>query len=113
MKTSKDQDKTKRKYPPGKSIESEEGRLVALATDLARKQLVEGKASSQVIVHYLKLGTTMAKLEMEKLKQEVEFTKAKTENLKSAQGMEQLYKDAIKAMQTYSGAETESDDFDD
>lgn len=92
-----------RKLKPAESPEAEEAQLVALATDLAREQLLNKTASSQVITHYLKLGTVKATLENEKLKQENELLKAKTESLQSMQRMEELYADAIKAMRSYSG----------
>lgn len=105
MKSSKINDKTRQKLPPGRTPEAEENKLIALATDLARKQLQEGTASSQVIAHFLKLGSTKEKLEQESLRQEVELKKAKTELLKANQRMEELYAEAINAMRTYSGAE--------
>ena len=61
---------------PALTPESRENQLVSLAINLAEKQLREGTASSQVITHYLKLGSTQAKLEQEKLKQENELLKA-------------------------------------
>ncbi|MBR1390783.1 MAG: hypothetical protein IJ567_04950 [Lachnospiraceae bacterium] len=55
-----------RKMRPALSPEARENQLVSLAVDLAEKQLLEGTASSQVITHYLKLGTTKERLEYEK-----------------------------------------------
>ena len=77
--------------------------MIALAVDLAEEQLREGTASSQVITHYLKLGTTKERIEREKLEKEVELLKAKTESLQSAKNMEELYANALKAMREYSG----------
>lgn len=88
---------------PAFTPEGREGQMIALAVDLAEKQLMEGTASSQVITHYLKLGSTKANLEREKLALENELTKAKTEAIQSQKRMEELYADAIKAMKEYSG----------
>lgn len=88
---------------PGFTPESRENQMISLAVDLAEKQLREGTASSQVITHFLKLGTTRAELEKEKLKRENELLRAKTESLQSAQKMEELFEEAIKAMSDYSG----------
>lgn len=96
------QSKAKRRRP-ALTPEGREGQLVALAVDLAEKQLIEGTASSQVITHYLKLGSSKSELEKEKLALENELTKAKTEAMKSQKRMEELYIDAIKAMKEYSG----------
>lgn len=89
---------------PALTPESREGQLVALAVDLAEEQLRNGTASSQVITHYLKLGSTRAELEREKLRKENELLKAKTEAIQSARHIEELYADAISAMKRYSGA---------
>lgn len=88
---------------PGLTPESEENRLIAKAMNLAERQLDEGTASSQVITHFLKLGTVKAELEKEKIINENLLLKAKTENLQSQQHIEELYANAIKAMQRYGG----------
>lgn len=92
-----------RKLRPALTPESRENQLIALAVDLAEKQLMEGTASSQVITHYLKLGSTKERLEKEKLEEENKLLRAKTEALKSAKRVEELYSDAISAMRKYSG----------
>lgn len=92
-----------KKMRPALTPEARENQLVSLAVDLAEKQLLEGTASSQVITHYLKIGSTKERLEMEKLKEENNLLKAKAEALKSAKRVEELYADAIKAMRKYSG----------
>jgi hypothetical protein len=96
---------------PGLTPESRENQMIALAVDLAEKQLQEGTASSQVITHFLKLGTTRAMLEKEKLERETELLRAKTETLQSAQRIEELYESAIKAMQRYGGHAGSEDDY--
>ena len=88
---------------PGLTPESEENRLISKAMKLAERQIDEGTASSQVISHFLKLGTTKAELEKEKLARENELLRAKTESLQSMARMEELYENAIKAMQKYGG----------
>ena len=89
--------------PPAKSDESRENQLISMAVDLAEKQIQEGTASSQVICHFLKLGTTKTRLEKEKLENENNLLKAKVENLKSQREVEELYKNALAAMKSYSG----------
>lgn len=88
---------------PAMSIEGREGQLVSLAIDLAEQQLRDGTASSQVITHYLKLGSTRERLERERLEEENKLLKAKTEALQAQKNYEELYANAIKAMQGYSG----------
>lgn len=92
-----------RKFEPALSPEARENQMIALAIDLAEKQLMEGTASSQVITHYLKLGSTKEKLEKEIMKEQKELLAAKRDALQSAKVIEELYKDAIEAFRSYSG----------
>lgn len=88
---------------PALTPEGREKQLIALAVDLAEEQLRNGTASSQVISHYLKLGTTREQLEQERLRTELELTKAKTEALESTKRIEELYTAAMAAFSDYSG----------
>ncbi len=107
--TKKDEDKQRRR-PPATSIEARENQLISLAVDLAEKQLEKGTASSQVITHYLKLGSTKERLEKEILQQQSKLLHAKTEQIQSAKKVEELYKNALDAMRSYSGQKEEDDD---
>lgn len=88
---------------PGLTPESRENQLIALAVDLAEKQLREGTASSQVITHYLKLGSTTARIEKQILERQKDLITAKTEEIQSRKRTDELYADAMKAMRRYSG----------
>jgi hypothetical protein len=94
----------KKGLPPGRTLESVENQLVGLAAELAKRQLEEGTASSQVITHFLKLGSSQARLETEKLRNENLLLAAKTDALKSQKNTESLYLEAISAMRRYSGS---------
>lgn len=94
---------TSRRMRPALSPEARENQLVSLAVDLAEKQLMEGTASSQVITHYLKLGSTKERVEKEILEKQKELITAKTEALKSQKRVEELYAEALKAMRNYNG----------
>lgn len=98
------------KMRPALTPESRENQLIHLATNLAEKQLREGTASSQVISHYLKLGTTVARLEKEKLEKENELLRAKTEDVQSRKEIKKLYVDALRAMKNYSGQDDDDED---
>lgn len=87
----------------GRTIEAREREMISLAVDLAEKQLREGTASAAVIQHYLKLGATDYGLRKERLQRQNELFAAKTEALQRQETSEALYKDAIEAMQRYSG----------
>lgn len=91
------------KMKPALTPEARENQLIYLATELAEKQLRDGTASSQVITHYLKLGSTKEQVAIETMKLEKELIAAKTELIKSSKVSEELYRDAIAAMKKYSG----------
>lgn len=92
-----------KKIRPAINPEQRENQMISLAVDLAEKQLLEGTASSQVITHYLKLGTMKEKIEREILEQQKELITAKTEALKSQKRVEELYAEALTAMRRYNG----------
>lgn len=78
--------------------------------DLAEEQIVAGKASSQVITHFLKLGTVREELERDRLVEENELLKAKVKSLANAEDIKELYDNALRAMSTYQGQEEIIDD---
>lgn len=88
---------------PALTPESRENQLISLAVDLAEQQLRDGTASSQVISHFLKLGSTREKLERERLEEENKLLKAKTRALENAEEVKVLYEQALKAMRNYAG----------
>ena len=102
---------SQRKMRPALTPEARENQMISLAVDLAEQQLRNGTASSQVITHFLKLGTTVAQLEKEKLEQENKLLQARTEALESTKRVEELYEDAIKAMKKYSGGGDSDEDY--
>lgn len=90
-----------KKRPPASTVEGRENQMIALAVDLAEQQLRDGTASSQVITHYLKLGSTKERLEKEMMEEQKKLLKAKTENLQSVKNMENLYAQVIESMKKY------------
>lgn len=88
---------------PALTPEARENQLIYLATELAEQQLKDGTASSQVITHYLKLGSTKERIEKEILEKQKELISAKTEALQSTKKIEELYANAITAMRQYNG----------
>ena len=92
-----------KKIRPALTPEARENQMISLAVDLAEKQLQEGTASSQVITHYLKLGSMRERREREKLAEENKLLRAKTKSIEEAADMKDLYVNAIKAMARYSG----------
>lgn len=83
--------------------EGREGQMVALAVDLAERQLREGTASSQVITHFLKLGSERERLERERLAEENKLLRAKTEALEAQKESKVQYEKILKALRNYNG----------
>lgn len=100
------------KLRPALTPEARENQMISLAVDLAERQLIEGTASSQVITHFLKLGTTKAELEKEKLKKENKLLEAKTSAIEDSKEYKILVEDAIKAIKGYQGL-GEPEDYED
>jgi len=108
VKTSQGSQKKRR---PGITPEARELQMISYAVDLAEQQLLDGTASSQVITHYLKLGSSKEKLEKEIAIEQKKLLVAKTESIQSAKSSEELFTKAIAAMKTYSGhGEDDADD---
>lgn len=98
-----------KKSRPALTPEARENQLISLAYDLAEKQIREGTASSQVISHFLKMGSMREKLEQQTMRKNQELIEAKRENLVSNKVQEELYANAIAAMKTYSGNSDDGD----
>ena len=105
--------KVARRFPPARTPEERENQLIALAIDRAEEQLLNGTASSQVITHFLKLGSMKEKLEKDILEKQAQLIAAKTENLQSAKRMEELWSDAISALRDYRGEKDHDDEDED
>lgn len=88
---------------PALTPRGRENQMIDLAYDLVEKRLREGTASSAETVHFLKLGLIERDLEIKRTEYELEQIRAKTESLRSEKRIEELYKEAVAAMQLYSG----------
>ena len=93
----------KRRLRPALTPEARENQLIALAIDRAEEKLLDGTASNQLLVHFLKLGSTKERLEKERMKKQKELLSAKTDALEAQKRTEELYAEALRAMRQYSG----------
>lgn len=96
--------------PPALTPEGRENQLISLAVACAEKQLMDGTASTAIITHYLKLGSTRERLEQERLEKENELLRAKTESLASQKRVEELYGQALNAMRSYQPSQDDGDE---
>lgn len=93
----------KRKRIPAKNPEAREKQLINLAVDEVERRLTDGTASSQIIVTLLKLATTRAQLEMEKLKSDISLQRAKEQEIEDKASNNDLYEQALAAFKNYKG----------
>jgi len=98
------------KRRPGLTPESRENQVISMAYDRAEQQIADGTASSQVLSHFLKLGSPRAKKEMEILEKQSQLIDAKIQSIQSMQSIDALYKDALNAMRSYSSGGGEQDE---
>lgn len=96
---------------PASTAEGFENQIIAAANDLAYQQILDGTVSSQVLVHYLKLGSSRNQLEAEKIRKETALLESKKNLVDSSQRIEELYSDAIKAFRGYRGEQEDVEVF--
>ena len=99
----KDKKGSKRSIRPALSPETRENQLISLAMDRAEEKLLDGTASSQLICHFLKLGSSHDRLKRKRLESDIELAEAKIDKIRSDERVEDMYKNAIAAMREYSG----------
>lgn len=87
------------------TVEGREQKLINLSMNIAEERLRDGTASSQIITHFLKLGTVQHQLELEQTKKENLLLEAKIKALESSERTERLFSEAIDAMKSYKGSE--------
>ena len=102
-KTNRSSSESRDKTRPALVPENRERQIISRAYDLAEQQIMDGTASSQVITHFLKLGSETARLERERLIEENKLLKAKAKAIEDAGEIKALYEKALTAMRTYTG----------
>lgn len=86
---------------PATTPEGREKQLIALAENLAEKQLRDGTASPSVINHYLKMASSREHLEREMMEKQSKLIDAKVQAIVKDKEQEMLAKAAIDAMKNY------------
>ncbi|MBQ0088369.1 MAG: hypothetical protein KBT27_03430 [Prevotellaceae bacterium] len=102
----------KYELPPAETEEAVENIMINAAMNLAYQRLMDGTASSAEVVHFLKLGSTNARIEKEILEKQKDLIEAKTDAIHDSKKIEELYSEAIKSMRVYSGQATDEDEED-
>lgn len=97
------------KMRPALTPEAREGQMISLAMDLVEQRLRNGTASSQETTHFLRLATAKEQVERRLAEKELELKEAKRQQIQSQARIEELYSNALKAMQRYSGHDDEDE----
>lgn len=97
---------TKKKKSPARTPEAQEQRMINLAMKQAEQMLVEGRAPSQIVTHFLKLATEKARLENEKLRAETRKAESQADSMDAQVHSEEIYQEAIRAFKSYGGGGT-------
>lgn len=98
-----------KKQEPAKTVEGRENQLINLAVNLAEEKLKNGTASSQIICTLLNLATTKARLELEKIRSDVQVAEARVKQIQDQETSKDLYAQALQAFRSYQGASMEED----
>lgn len=96
----------RRRLKAGETIEEQENQIIAMAYNLVKRRIEKGTATSQEVIHFLKTGSVLGRLEIVKSEQENLLLQAKTDALKSQKKVEELYANAMTAFRTYNGQGT-------
>lgn len=92
--------------------EERENQLIALALDRVEERMLNGTASGQEYVQFIRMASSKARAENEKLKLELDLVRAKTENLRQQQRTDEMFANAIAAFKRYSGASDDDEEED-
>lgn len=93
----------RRRRSRARTLEAREQELTNAAYDLAEDQILAGTASSQVVTHFLKMGSTRELVEQERIRGQIEVDRVKAQQLQQQERMEALVVDALEAFRSYSG----------
>lgn len=94
---------------PATTPEQRNNQLIAMSYDAAEEMISSGKATSQLLVHFLKQQTARDLLELAKLEKENLLLEARTDQIAASEDVRELYAEAIQAMTTYKGESPDDD----
>ena len=86
-----------------------EQQMIALADAAAEKQIREGTASSQLLTHYLKLGSSREAVEQEKIRKENLRLEAQIAQINQQVSTEELMSKVLSHITVYMGVDEDDD----
>jgi hypothetical protein len=99
-----------RRRSPARTPEERESMLIAMSYDRAEQMVADGTASSQLLTHFVKAGSTRDALEKEKMEEEILVLRKKVETMESAVDLKNLMDEALGAFKGYSGQRIDDDE---
>ena len=99
-----------KEYPPATTQDAREKQLICMAYDLAEIRMRNGTASSQEVVHFLRMGSQRDKLEKEIMGEQKKLVTAKAGAYESARNLETMINDAMEMFKVYNGKGEENED---
>lgn len=95
----------KKKQAPAMSAEAQEKKLVNAAYKLAEERILDGTASSQIISHFLQMGSPKHAEEVGLLRARKSHIEAQTKAIVAGERDSEMFENAINAMRRYSGGQ--------
>lgn len=89
--------------PPATTERGREDQLTNLAYNLVEQRFLDGTASPAETTHFLKVGSSRQKEEIEKLRAEKDVLHARIKEMENRTSGEQLLSEALAAFRGYSG----------
>lgn len=94
-----------KKSPPAYNDDEREKQLIALAYDEVERRIRNHEATSQELVHFLKMGSGREKQERKLMVKNEALLGAKTEAIEQQKATDLYMQDALKAFKVYAGDE--------
>ena len=95
--------------PPASTHEGRDAQMIDLAYACAEQRMRDGTASSQEIIHFLRLATEKTKLEEEKLRHETALLETKQHAIDAAESSNVDYANVIAHLRRYKGLDDDPD----
>lgn len=100
----------RKRQMPARTPEARENELINLAVEETEKRLRNGTVSSQILTVLLKLATTKAQLELEKLRSDISLQRAKEQEIEDKALDSERFEKALAAFKSYRGDIEEDED---
>ena len=96
-----------KRLPPAKNRERRVQQLVLQAENLIEERIRKGTASPTEVVAIIRLGTEYEQANVERIRAQTEYLVAQKAKAESETVREELFTNAMKAMSTYQGIESD------